>query len=70
MSDPYHDRKPIHLAKHMAPDGGVSPLCAKTPRALNLKVATWTLDRNAVTCPRCKKLLPAPALASSTQNGV
>jgi hypothetical protein len=51
--DPYHDRKPYHLAKLISQDGAVSPLCASKPRALNLKRELWTRDRKAVTCKRC-----------------
>lgn len=49
--------KPIHRAKHMTGDGRVSPLCATIPRAINLKIATWTLRDDAVTCPKCLKRL-------------
>ena len=58
--DPYHDRKPYHMAHLMSSDGkaSVSPLCAKTPRRLNLRRELWTLREEAVTCPRCRALLP------------
>ncbi len=49
----------VHRAKLINPDGGVSPLCAKTPRAIDLRRATWVLRDEAVTCPRCLSLIAA-----------
>ena len=51
-----HDQKICHLAGKIAPDGRVSALCFKKPRAIDLSLATWTLLRNAVTCPKCRAL--------------
>ncbi|KKN77613.1 hypothetical protein LCGC14_0358880 [marine sediment metagenome] len=51
--DPYGDIKIYHKANLIAPDGSVSPLCAKTPRKLNLKKDVWTLDDASVTCKKC-----------------
>lgn len=59
--DPYHDRKPIHFAHAIRADGAVSPLCATTPRALNLARSSWTNRPEAVTCSRCIKRLVAGA---------
>lgn len=50
---------PVHMAKLVSPNGDVSPLCATEPRALNLKVETWTNRQQAVTCRRCKRRLEA-----------
>jgi len=44
----------IHKAKLVSPDGDVSPLCASIPRALNLRIESWTTDNSAVTCKNCK----------------
>jgi hypothetical protein len=49
--------KPYHYASLINTKGGVSPLCADRPRALNLKVSLWTLRPEAVTCPECLKRL-------------
>lgn len=49
--------KPVHMAKHIRQDGAVSPLCAKTPRALNLAKAVWTIRPEAVTCKKCSAIL-------------
>lgn len=46
-----------HFAKLISPTGGVSPLCAKKPRAINMKRASWTLGEKAVTCKKCQELL-------------
>ena len=49
--------KTVHMAKLLSQDGGVSPLCARRPKVIDLKTATWTNRPEAVTCPRCKRLL-------------
>lgn len=49
--------KICHLAKHFRSDGKVSALCAKKPRAINLKVALWTNREEAVTCGKCKAII-------------
>jgi hypothetical protein len=59
-ADPYHDGPQlVHFAHLIAPDGGVSPLCAKAPRRINVKRATWTNRPGAVTCPRCIQKITA-----------
>jgi hypothetical protein len=45
--------KPVHRAKLFSDTGTVSPLCAKSPKAINLRKATWTIVDDAVTCVRC-----------------
>lgn len=45
--------KNVHMAKMMNEKGDVSPLCAKNPRKINLKNATWTIIRHRVTCKAC-----------------
>jgi hypothetical protein len=60
-NDPYHDHKPVHMAALISRTGGVSPLCASTPRRINLKRATWTNRAEAVTCQRCIDKLVAGA---------
>jgi len=55
--DPYHDRKLYHFADRINDRGGVSALCFKLPRAINLRIALWTLREDAVTCLQCRKLL-------------
>jgi hypothetical protein len=49
--------KVMHLAKMVRCDGAVSPLCAKKPRALDLRISTWTIRENAVTCKKCLEKL-------------
>ena len=48
----------IHRAQFIADDGGVSALCFSSPRAINLRVASWTIRSEAVTCRRCIAMLP------------
>jgi hypothetical protein len=54
--NPYHDRKKYHMAKLIG-DGGVSPLCAKTPRKINLHRESWTTHKKMVTCKQCLALM-------------
>lgn len=42
-----------HMARAIREDGAVSPLCAKTPRAINMKKESWVLRLEAVTCQKC-----------------
>ncbi len=46
-------RRIVHLGKLFNAEGQVSPLCASTPRALNLKHESWTVQPQYVTCFRC-----------------
>lgn len=50
--------KPVHMAKLIAEDGSVSPLCAKRPRKLKLDRETWCLRPQDVTCAACQKQNP------------
>jgi len=47
-------KKVYHRAMFVDPDGNVSALCFRTPRAIDLKKALWTNRDEAVTCPSCK----------------
>ena len=47
----------VHYGDKVAPNGGISPLCANTPRRIDMKHSTWTRVTTYVTCPRCKKML-------------
>ncbi len=49
--------KTYHYWAKMNDQGEVSALCFKTPHAIDLAKSTWTNRENAVTCPRCKKIL-------------
>lgn len=49
--------KVIHMAKHVRGDGSVSPLCAVKLRSINHKVSTWTMQKDKVTCGKCRKAL-------------
>ncbi len=57
-----------HLADKTRPDGAVSAACFASPRAIDMKRATWTLRSEAVTCPKCRAIIDARnAEPSSTQ---
>jgi hypothetical protein len=45
--------KKCHMAYQVNEKGGVTALCFLSPRAINLKVATWTNREEDVTCPKC-----------------
>ena len=49
--------KIIHRANKLAPSGDVSALCFKRPRAIILNIASWALEDERVTCPRCLELI-------------
>jgi len=51
--------KVYHRGHLVNSDGGVSALCFKSPRPINLAVAMWTNRDDAVTCPKCKAMLRA-----------
>jgi len=59
-ADPYHDLRKVHMAKLVSDKGGISPLCVKRPRKLNLKREGWTLTKRFVTCEKCKAALKRP----------
>lgn len=39
--------------------GRVSALCFTTPRAIDMKRATWVMNDDGVTCPKCRALILA-----------
>lgn len=49
--------KTYHMAKAVTENGDVSALCYKHPRAINLRLTSWTIRPDAVTCPKCKKAM-------------
>ena len=55
--DIYRDNKVYHLADLVNKNGGVSALCYKKPRAINLSQALWTINKDLVTCKKCLKKL-------------
>ena len=50
--------KKYHMAHKLNGKGGVSALCFKKPRAIDLTRALWTNRPDAVTCEKCLALLP------------
>jgi len=58
--DPYYDNYIYHWASKINSDGDVSALCYVKPRAINYaRGQSWTNREEAVTCPRCRRLLRA-----------
>lgn len=55
-----HTTHPLHRARKVN-NAGVSALCFKTDQAINLRVASWTLRDEAVTCNRCLAIMRAAA---------
>jgi hypothetical protein len=49
--------KRYHLAAAMDDEGHVSALCFNPPRAINMRRASWTNRREAVTCPKCLAII-------------
>jgi hypothetical protein len=57
----YPNPKIYHMAHKINQDGGVSALCFKKLKPINLAVASWTYRRTAVTCPKCQRILAGMA---------
>lgn len=51
------DQKMYHMANKFNRNGGVSALCFKTLRSINLNKSLWTTDPSAVTCGKCIKIM-------------
>ncbi len=49
--------KKYHKGAEMNQRGGVSALCFKRPRAIDLTQALWTNRDEAVICPDCLRIL-------------
>lgn len=49
--------KKTHYANKLREDGTVSAICFSTPRAIDLRRATWTNRSGAVTCSKCLDIL-------------
>ena len=45
--------------------GRVSALCFPTPRAIDMKRATWVMSDDAVTCPKCRALILARSMTAN-----
>ena len=56
-NDPYNDNKKYHMFGLMNDSGGVSALCFKRPKPIDLNKALWTIDRKAVTCKKCLAMI-------------
>lgn len=54
MTAPSDGVRIVHMAAKTS-ELGVSALCFPKPRAINMKIATWTLSKEAVTCPKCQR---------------
>lgn len=57
----YLNPKIYHMASKINQNGGVSALCFKKLKPINLSVASWTNRRTAVTCPKCLRILAGMA---------
>jgi len=66
-ADPYRDRKKYHKAAKSDGRGSVSALCFARPRPINLAHALWTLRDEAVTCPKCLRIIRAPKQTGDPQ---
>lgn len=49
--------KIIHRADKIRNDGAVSALCFASPKPIDLGKSTWSNRDEAVTCPRCRRLI-------------
>ena len=58
-----------HRAGKIDPKGRVSALCFPKPRAIDMKRATWVMNDDAVTCPKCRAITRAAAALAGTAPG-
>jgi hypothetical protein len=65
VSDPRP--KLTHMADLVNSRGEVSPICAASPRAIDLKRETWTLQRGSVSCEPCLLALAELMLQAEAQ---
>lgn len=49
--------KRYHMAALINDAGEVSALCSASPRPIDLRRASWTNRAEAVTCPRCLRMM-------------
>jgi hypothetical protein len=54
----------MHRGDKIRGDGAASALCSKVPRAINMRVASWTARDSAVTCPKCLAIIGARHVAA------
>ena len=55
--------KLVHRAAMLDEFGNASALCFAKPRAINLRIASWTIRDEAVTCEKCKRAMASRATA-------
>jgi hypothetical protein len=51
--------KKYHFAIMVDERGKVIALCFRYRRPINLRIASWTLRKDAVTCKKCLRILEA-----------
>lgn len=54
-----------HRGDKIDQHGRVSALCFPTPRAIDMKRATWVMNDEGVTCPKCRALIEQRAIPPS-----
>jgi hypothetical protein len=59
--------KTVHRGTHVNAEGGVKALCYGVPRAIDLTRATWTNRDEAVTCPKCRRIIASAKADLSLQ---
>ena len=56
-----------HRGDKINDKGRVSALCFPTPRAIDMKRATWVMSDDAVTCPKCRALILARSMTANAE---
>lgn len=54
---PIAPKPKIYHRAHLVSSKGVSALCFKRPRSINLRQAMWTNRDEAVTCKKCLAMI-------------
>lgn len=57
MPEHHSTSKTVHMAGKVRGDGAISAACYRTPKPINLAISTWTIRPEAVTCPKCRRVL-------------
>lgn len=53
----YNPPKIVHLAEAVDQHGHITATCYKTRRRIDLRKASWTMSREDVSCPKCRKAM-------------
>ncbi len=59
----------VYHRAHLVSERGVSALCFRRPRSIDLRRATWTNRDDAVTCKKCLAIIAERPTSPDTTAG-